>query len=193
MQFTPIIQFILFIKFTRSSLDLSIFNKASCPILWCYCRTLLNSLVFFCEITTGTSTSNGPVHKRLILNALSLSLQFTKCKHPDTARHLYPRHQMHELLGSEHHWSLQRQSLAMSPVNHQSRQDHKHSVSCLSDEFACADGFQCIADLYLCDGWEICEDGSDESESLCTRPCSVDMFACADALKCIPKRGICSG
>ena len=148
---------------------------------------------FFCEMTTGTSTSNGPVHKRLILNALSLSLQFTKCKHPDTARHLYPRHQMHELLGSEHHWSLQRQSLAMSPVNHQSRQDHKHSVSCLSDEFACADGLQCIADLYLCDGWEICEDGSDESESLCTRPCSVDMFACADGLKCIPKRGICSG
>ena len=50
---------------------------------------------------------------------------------------------------------------------------------------------QCISIYRKCDGGAECKDGSDESEALCTPPCSVDMFACADGLRCIPKGGIC--
>ena len=34
--------------------------------------------------------------------------------------------------------------------------------SCSSDEFMCADGLQCITDVWKCDGEKDCSDGSDE-------------------------------
>ena len=67
------------------------------------------------------------------------------------------------------------------------------SLSCPSDQFACKDGSGCIPNLAVCLGHKFCDDGSDESESLCLPPCSTDMFACADGSKCIPRSNLCNG
>ena len=93
--------------------------------------------------------------------------------------------------------SLQRQTFGINPgssESHQFKRDVKGYLSCLPEEFACADGF-CIPGSKRCDGHGDCggDDRSDESESLCTPPCSVDMFACADGTECYPKQNLCNG
>ena len=67
------------------------------------------------------------------------------------------------------------------------------SLSCSSDRFECTYESKCIPAAYLCDGDIDCDDGSDESASLCAPPCSADMFACQDGLQCIQKSHICNG
>ena len=55
----------------------------------------------------------------------------------------------------------------------------------------CDDGLQCVHQYFICNGKAQCVDGSDESEALCSPPCSADMFACASGLKCVSKKVIC--
>ena len=51
----------------------------------------------------------------------------------------------------------------------------------------------CLHTDFICDRTQHCMDGSDESESLCSPPCSTGMFACANGLQCIPRSALCNG
>ena len=51
----------------------------------------------------------------------------------------------------------------------------------------------CVNVNRKCDGNWDCDDGFDESTSLCSPPCSEDMFACEDGSRCIPKSQLCNG
>ena len=112
---------------------------------------------------------------------------------PQFARHTNLTHHMQGLVKSQSLWYPNSQPVAIIPVSRQSRQRPKHSLSCSSDEFACADGSKCIPESYRCDEFLDCGDRSDESESLCTPPCLTDMFACADGLQCISLSKKCDG
>ena len=88
----------------------------------------------------------------------------------------------------------------LEPTVNSSNRHHLSSIRsltslppCKSDQFACADGTKCIPESYRCDDYVDCNDGSDQSESLCTPPCSADMFPCADQSQCIPRSKVCSG
>ena len=68
--------------------------------------------------------------------------------------------------------------------------------NCTADHlFKCKMGGvdMCLHTNFICDGAHHCMDGSDESESLCSPPCSTGMFACANGLQCIPRSALCNG
>merc|ERR1711963_1122847 len=111
----------------------------------------------------------------------------TRIQIPQIARKTNLSHQIQGLKGGEHLWSSHSQSLA----SHPSRDDAEHFTSCAPYYWPCADGFICIPVIFRCDGKVDCIDNSDESEALCTPPCSDDIFTCADGLKCIPNIWIC--
>ena len=90
-------------------------------------------------------------------------------------------------------WSPQRQDFAKILISQNSAEGARYSFTCLPDQFACADGLKCIHESWTCSGHEECEDGSDESKSLCTPPCSTDRFVCANGFECIRKSTICDG
>ena len=103
---------------------------------------------------------------------------------PQIASLANPNEQAHHLIGSEYIWLSQRQTPAINHlVSHQSRQGPKHSLSCSSDEFACADGLQCIPKSRVCNGLEHeaqagCDDFSNNFPSQCDN-CSDDhLFKC---------------
>ena len=104
-----------------------------------------------------------------------------------------PSYKKQVLKGGKHLWTSHMQSLAIIPMSHQSRQDANNFISCDRFSWGCADGFQCIPQVWRCDAKADCIDGSDESESLCTPPCSTDMFVCADGLQCVHKSAVCDG
>ena len=112
---------------------------------------------------------------------------------PHIAKHANSPNHIQCLMDFENIRSPQTQPLATITPRHQLELNAKNFLSCSADKFACADGLECISELYVCDGWKKCDDGSDESDSLCTPPCSTDMFACDDGLKCVPKQELCSG
>ena len=103
---------------------------------------------------------------------------------PQIASLANPNEQAHNLIGSEYIWPSHRQTPAINHlVSHQSRQDPKHPLSCSSDEFACANGLQCIPKSRVCDGLENgthfgCDDFSNNFPSPCGN-CSDDhLFKC---------------
>jgi low-density lipoprotein receptor-related protein 1 (alpha-2-macroglobulin receptor) len=63
---------------------------------------------------------------------------------------------------------------------------------CARHDFSCADGLQCIAVTWRCDGHPECDDGSDEEN--CTGICDQKKeWKCKAANSCIPKQLRCDG
>ena len=108
-------------------------------------------------------------------------------------RHTNSSHEMQGLLDGRYLWSSHEESLAIVPLSHQYRQDADPFISCPSHYWGCDDGFSCIPEAFRCNGNYDCVDGSDESWSLCTPPCSTDMFVCDDGLQCVHQYFICNG
>ena len=131
-------------------------------------------------------------------NDYSSKIQADRAKKNEFPLIMIPIRKSHQLMGNEHLWSSlsdsQTQTPSINPLeSHQSRHYPSHSLSCSPQEFACADGLQCVPERWICDDYEDCNDGSDESESLCTPPCLPEMFACADGSQCIPQLNVCDG
>jgi len=65
---------------------------------------------------------------------------------------------------------------------------------CNENEFDClGDGTECIPNSLVCDGWEYCSNGADESIEICGEPeCDEDEFDCnGDGTECIPFEYYC--
>ncbi|OON22848.1 Low-density lipoprotein receptor domain class A [Opisthorchis viverrini] len=56
----------------------------------------------------------------------------------------------------------------------------KPTVTCRQGEFQCDDTKQCVASVYVCDGFEDCKDGSDETN--CPSGSSADVYKATDPI-----------
>ena len=45
----------------------------------------------------------------------------------------------------------------------------KFLIECEANERQCADGKKCIQKYWICDGEKDCDDGSDETDSFCSK------------------------
>ena len=124
------------------------------------------------------------------ISTASLKEKYGTPESPRIAAKLALPHKAQLLWGKKDVWSSQTQTLGIIPEH--SNYNAKSSLSCLPDQFAC-DGSRCIPESFRCDLFPHCQDGSDESQSLCTPPCSNDMFVCKDGLQCIPQSRMCDG
>ncbi|XP_029850375.2 prolow-density lipoprotein receptor-related protein 1 [Ixodes scapularis] len=64
-------------------------------------------------------------------------------------------------------------------------------VQCSDNQFACADGKECIPTQWKCDYSPDCADGSDEPDDCAPSICSHDQFQCSLSRRCIPKGFVC--
>uniref|UniRef100_A0A7N5P746 LDL receptor related protein 8 n=1 Tax=Ailuropoda melanoleuca TaxID=9646 RepID=A0A7N5P746_AILME len=66
--------------------------------------------------------------------------------------------------------------------------------TCADSDFTCGNG-HCIPERWKCDGEEECPDGSDESETTCTKQvCPAEKLSCGPAShKCVPASWRCDG
>ena len=73
---------------------------------------------------------------------------------------------------------------------------YRNPSRCSDDHFQCAKNHRCVSHKYLCDGYDDCEDGSDEmifGEADCRNiTCAFDHFLC-DSTRCISKHWVCDG
>ncbi|KAK9496624.1 hypothetical protein O3M35_013106 [Rhynocoris fuscipes] len=70
----------------------------------------------------------------------------------------------------------------------------ERDIRCVGDEFGCKNG-QCIASDAVCDGEKNCDDGSDETQAVCSKlnlQCPSFAFRCAYGA-CIDKKKKCDG
>ncbi|KAK2858572.1 hypothetical protein Q5P01_003192 [Channa striata] len=65
------------------------------------------------------------------------------------------------------------------------------TLACLSYEFSCATGVQCVPQAWRCDGETDCMDGSDEQQ--CTAPCGPGQVPCLSGGQCVDYRHLCDG
>ncbi|XP_078659911.1 inactive serine protease PAMR1-like [Branchiostoma floridae x Branchiostoma belcheri] len=70
------------------------------------------------------------------------------------------------------------------------------ALACDPGEFACTDGSDCVTTSWLCDGWQDCDDSSDEVQANCdAHPynCDANQFECPNSGRCIPLIWRCDG
>ncbi|XP_078578511.1 inactive serine protease PAMR1-like isoform X1 [Branchiostoma floridae x Branchiostoma japonicum] len=69
-------------------------------------------------------------------------------------------------------------------------------TACNPGEFSCTDGSDCVTTSWLCDGWQDCDDSSDEVQANCdAHPynCDANQFECPNSGRCIPDVWRCDG
>jgi len=68
---------------------------------------------------------------------------------------------------------------------------------CKDNQFACADGKQCIPIHDVCNGYDRCKDGSDEAPELCKgwdcNKTGAGYFKCGNGLRCVRPWEVCDG
>jgi len=68
------------------------------------------------------------------------------------------------------------------------------TVTCSNDELQCADGLKCYEARFQCDGFDDCEDYSDEADCASRQvECDPYEFYCETDNDCLPDLYLCDG